>query len=107
MALVDHGVRSGALLGEVDDRLGSELGEDPSDEGGVGQVADERLDAKTGHLLPHPDPVLEVTNRYEAVDSHLEVVLPTSKVVDDRYVVTPMGEVQRRWPTEVPVTAQN
>ena len=72
---VDHRVRRRSLLGEVDDRVGLEFTHRLVDEDVVCEVADERLDRVARNLLPSRHPPLELTDRDQAVDAHLVVVL--------------------------------
>ena len=104
---VDHRVGSRALLGEVHDRLGLEALERVVHEVGIGQVADEGLELEPRHLFPHPDPVLELADGDEAVHPHLVVVLPANEIVDHTDVMSTTRQVQRRRPSQIPVTTEH
>ena len=73
----------------MDDRLGGEFTQRLLDEDVVGEVADERLDRVARNFLPSRDPPLQLTDRDQAVDAHLVVVLAPREVVDDADVMAP------------------
>ncbi len=104
---VDHRIGRRTLFGEMHDGFGLETGEDAVDEDGIGQVTDERLQPEPRHLFPDPHPVLELTDGDETVHPHLMVVLTPDEVVDYTDVVSATRQVQRRRPSQVPVTAEH
>ena len=104
---VDHGVGSGTLLGEVHDRLGLETLERAVHEDGISQIADEGIELETRHFFPHPDTVMKLADGNEAVHPHLVVVLPANEIVDHTHVVSPTRQVQRRRPSQIPVTTEH
>jgi hypothetical protein len=103
---VDHRVRRGSLLGEVDNRLGRELTDGLLDEHVVGQVAYERLHGVTGDFLPRRDPPLQLPDGHETVDAHLGVVQASSEVVHDTDIVVSRGKVQCGRPAKVTVATE-
>ena len=105
--LVDHRVRRGPLLGEVHDRVGPELADHPVGEVRVDQVADPAGDLAARDLPPDLDPALELGDRDEGVDPHLEVVLASDTAVDDAHLVALVGQVQGGGPPEVAVSAED
>ena len=63
--------------------------------------------SRPGDLLPGPHPVLELADGDEAVHPHLVVVLAPGEVVDHPHVMSATREVQRRRPSQVPVTTEH
>ena len=104
---VDHRVGRGALLGEVDDRVGPEPVDDRFDEVIVGQVAHEQLDLALAHFTPRADPFLERRDLEERPDAELVLPRTLGEVVDDRDTMTRPRKGQRRWPAEVAVAAEH
>src|SRR5262249_53961787 len=104
---VDHGVRRGALLREVNDRLGTVVADHRVREVGVGQVTDEDVDLLAGDLLPDRSPGLQRLDRDETVHDHLQVVLTPNEVVGDSDLVTTLREMESSRPAEVAVTAED
>ncbi len=88
---VDHRVRSGSLLGEVDNCLGGELMDGLLDEHVVGEVADEGLHGVTRDFLPSRDPPLQLPDGHQAVDAHLAVIQAPSEIVHNTDVVVSRG----------------
>ena len=104
---VDHGVRRRPLLGEMHDGFGLEARQRVVDEDGIGQVTDEGLQPESRHLFPDPHPVLELGDGDEAVHTHLVVVLTTNEIVDHTDVMSTTRQVQRRRPSQIPVTTEH
>ena len=104
---VDHRVRRGPLLGEVDHGLGLEVPDDVVGEQRVGQVTDVHADLLAGQLLPHRDPRLQRLDRHQGLDPELVVVVPADEVVGDRHLMAGLRQVQRCRPAQIPVPAQH
>ena len=111
--LGDHGVaarqhreRRGPVLGVVHDRLGLEALEHVLDELPVCDVADERPDRPLAQAGPQVHPVLEGEDRDQGVGSDLVVPQATVEAIDDGDVVAPVGQMHRRRPAEVAVSAE-
>jgi len=107
MLTVDHRIGRGALLREVDDRVGPEPVDHVERGVGVGQIGDERVDRPARVLVPGPGPRVQRLDGDEALDTHLVVVLPPHEVVADRHLVTAVREMQRGRPAQVSVAAQD
>jgi hypothetical protein len=103
---IDHRVRGGALLGEVDHGLGLEGGQRLADEGVVGEIADVDVDGQAGDLLPAADPLLEPDDGDQALHAHLQVVAAAGEVVHDADPVTPSGQVEGRRPPQIAISSK-
>ena len=73
----------------------------------VDEVADPARHLLAGHLLPDLDAALQLCDRDERVDAHLEVVHAPRAVVDDADLVALVGQVQGRRPPEVAVSTED
>ena len=88
-------VGRGALLGEVDDRIGLLVHEELQENVVLLLDVDEvEGNLLAGDLLPGGDAGLGAGDRGERVAAELEVDLATGKVVDDDDVVTLLREVE-------------
>jgi hypothetical protein len=103
-----HRVRRGALLGEVDDRIGAPVRQQRDELVEVlGDVEVVGGDLAAGQLLPRGDARGERLDRRERVGAQLDVGLAPGEVVDDADVVVVGREVQRRRPSAEAVAAQD
>ena len=107
VAAVDHGVRRGALLGEVDHRVGGELAEGVVDELGVAQVAGVARELGAADLAPGLHPRAHRLDRHQAARPELVVVLTANAVVEDSDVMSASRQVHRGGPAEVAVSTQD
>src|ERR1022692_4106494 len=104
---VNHGVRRGALLGEVNPRVGPEVLHYVVGKRRVHQVADVGLDVFAGVLPPHRNAGLQGLDGNQAVNAELVVIPSTGEIVRHRDVVAARREVQRGRPPEIAVPAQH
>ena len=104
---VDHRIRRGPLLGEVDDRLRREFANRTGQESGVQEIAFVTSDPLARDLFPGFDPDPQVFDRDQAFDTEFDVVPTAGEVVEDGHFMASVGQVQRRRPAEVSVAAEN
>src|ERR1700733_255495 len=107
VAPVNHRIRSGALLGEVDPGFGLEFVERFGEELVVGHVTDEQVDLLAGVFVPGAETIRKRLDRRERLYAQLEVPLPADEVVDDRDGVALLGQIQRCRPTAVAISPQH
>jgi hypothetical protein len=67
--LIDHGKRRATLLAIMDNRVGSEIGNQRLREAVVSQVAKGEVNGLSSALAPDRDPFLELVDRYQRVQS--------------------------------------
>src|ERR671917_689498 len=103
---VDHRVGRRTLLGVVHDGIRLVALHDIGDELPVQEVAVLKGHRLPAHLLPHPDPLLGVGDRREALRPELVVYRPADEIVHDDDLVARLGEMQRGRPAAVAVTPE-
>ena len=103
-----HRVGRGALLGEVDDRVGADLGEPLFQPLVVlGDVEQVEADAAAGLLVPDAGALLDRVHRRQRLHAELGVDPAAREVVDDVDLVALVGEVQGGGPAAEAVPAEN
>ena len=107
VSAVQHGVRCGPLLAQVDDGVRLEPTQRAGDELGVGQVAGTGLDQLAGEPSPRVDPFRERGDRHQAAGAELGVVATADEIVDHRHLVTCSGKVQCGGPAEIAVATED
>jgi len=57
--------------------------------------------------MPTTDPLLEADDGHQAVDAHLQVVPPASKIVEHAHLMASSGEVEPGGPTQITVATEH
>src|SRR5208282_953594 len=103
MAPIDHRKWRAALLAVVDDCVGFEIANHGADKRVVGQIADRRLYRLAALFAPRRHPVLQRSNRNQAVGPAFQIPQAPIEVVHHAYFVAALGQVHRLRPSEVAV----
>ena len=85
---VDHRIRRGTLLGEMDDGVRLKCFYGGFEKIVIGNVADKELDGFSCAFLPDAQPVGERTNRSESLRAELVIPLAPDKIINYRYLMT-------------------
>ena len=105
MLAVDHRIRSGALFGEVNHRIRLEVFDHTGQKIVVVHVADKHLDGFPGELLPDAQPVRQGLNGRQGLRAHFEIPLPPQEIIHHGHRVSLPGQIERRGPATVTITA--
>jgi len=73
----------------------------------VAHVADEQLDLSPGNFFPLANSFVDGFNRRQGVETELIIERTSAQVIDDGDLVASLGQVQRRRPSAVTITADN
>ena len=77
------------------------------DERRIAQVAGKLIEPATGQHFPSGHPVLQRTDRDQALDSEFDVVLPADEVVGYADMKSRGRQMQGRGPAQVTVATEN
>src|ERR1700691_520886 len=105
MLAVDHRIGSRTLLGEMNHRIRLEILDHTGQEIVVVHIADKQLDRFPGEFLPNAQSVGQRLDRRQTLRAYLEVPLTANEIIDDSHRVSLPGQIERRGPATVPVTA--
>ena len=104
---VAHRIGRGALLAEVDDRVGARLAQQRLEPVVLlGQVQVHEADLLAGQLLPHANALADGADRRQRLHLELQVDLAATQVVDDGHVPADVRQVQRGGPAAESVATQ-
>src|SRR5579863_9561801 len=89
---VDHGVRRGPLLGEVNYRVRLEGPDRGGEKLVIGNIPREEVDGLSSQLLPGAQALGERPNRGQSLRANFMIPMTAQKVVDNRNLVPSIGE---------------